>query len=81
MPVLLALLRAAGFTVKFSDKSEFGGVSNGCRAIILCKRSGTRVVLDGEGACTCPSEEEMKHYLDTGVSAEATLFGWRSNID
>lgn len=64
VPVLLQLLHASGFLVKYSDKSDWGGTTHGCRVIVMCKRSGTRVVLDGEGPCTCPSESGMGQLLD-----------------
>ncbi|XP_034249169.1 mucin-3A-like [Thrips palmi] len=63
LPILVGMLLSAGFDVKYSDKGERGGSSAGCRAIIICQRSGTRVVMQGEGPCTCPSEEALNNHL------------------
>lgn len=77
LPVLLGMLLTSGFRVKYSDKGDRGGASGGCRAIIICKRSGTRVVMDGEGPCTCPPEETLNRYLHPGGAGQVSAMGVR----
>lgn len=71
LPVLAGLLLKSGFRVSFSDKGERGGSSDGCRAIFICKRSGTRVVMDGDGPCTCPSDAVLHKHLHSGSTGQA----------